>query len=342
MWAVSELFSALIPQPLVRKSVPIAMATASMCRRRKTLGSRFIDQLPAGLNLGPHIGIVDGARHHQVHRLIQDTGELLFQVEIGIHQSRGLQRLELHQQVQITAARLEIIPHGRAEQVHVFYMAPPAGQNDGMALAIPCYETPAGWKFFGTLLDAGRITVCGEESFGAGSDHVREKDGLWAVLFWLSILAAERCSVASLMERHWAVYGRHYYSRHDYEGVEQTAAAELYGALRDRLPKLAGQPLAGDRIDQADEFCYTDPVDGATSSGQGLRILLESGSRMIFRLSGTGTRGATLRLYLERHEPSSGALNLDPQTALAPLIRGADQLAGIRERTGMTAPTVIT
>ena len=209
-------------------------------------------------------------------------------------------------------------------------------------LAIPCYETPTGWKFFGTLLDAGRITVCGEESFGAGSDHVREKDGLWAVLFWLSILAAERCSVASLMERHWAVYGRHYYSRHDYEGVEQTAAAELYGALRDRLPKLAGQPLAGDRIDQADEFCYKDPVDGSTSSGQGLRILLESGSRMIFRLSGTGTRGATLRLYLERHEPSSGALNLDPQTALAPLIRGADQLAGIRQHTGMTAPTVIT
>ncbi len=209
-------------------------------------------------------------------------------------------------------------------------------------LAIPCYETPTGWKFFGTLLDAGKITLCGEESFGTGSDHVREKDGLWAVLFWLSILAAERCSVATLMERHWATYGRHYYSRHDYEGVEQTAAAELYGALQAQLPQLAGQPLAGDRIRRADEFSYTDPVDGSTSSRQGLRILLESGSRMIFRLSGTGTRGATLRLYLERYEPNSGALNLDPQTALAPLIRGADQLAGIRQRTGMAAPTVIT
>ena len=209
-------------------------------------------------------------------------------------------------------------------------------------LAIPCYETPTGWKFFGNLLDAGKITVCGEESFGTGSNHVREKDGLWAVLFWLSILAAERCSVATLMKRHWATYGRHYYSRHDYEGVEQTAAAQLYGALRDQLPQLAGQALAGDRIRRADEFSYTDPVDGSTSSRQGLRILLESGSRMIFRLSGTGTRGATLRLYLERYEPDSGALNLDPQTALAPLIRGADQLAGIRQRTGMAAPTVIT
>ena len=209
-------------------------------------------------------------------------------------------------------------------------------------LAIPCYETPTGWKFFGSLLDAGKITLCGEESFGTGSNHVREKDGLWAVLFWLSILAVERCSVATLMERHWATYGRHYYSRHDYEGVEQTAAAKLYGALRDQLPQLAGQALAGDRIGQADEFSYTDPVDGSTSSRQGLRILLENGSRMIFRLSGTGTRGATLRLYLERYEPNSGALNLDPQTALAPLIHGADQLAGIRQHTGMTAPTVIT
>ncbi|KKZ14876.1 MAG: phosphoglucomutase, partial [Candidatus Synechococcus spongiarum 142] len=137
-------------------------------------------------------------------------------------------------------------------------------------------------------------------------------------------------------------YGRHYYSRHDYEGVEQTAAAELYGKLRDQLPQLTGQPLAGDRIGRADEFSYTDPVDGSISRQQGLRILLESGSRMIFRLSGTGTRGATLRLYLERYEPNTGALNLDPQTALAPLIRGADQLAGIRHYTGMGAPTVIT
>ena len=209
-------------------------------------------------------------------------------------------------------------------------------------LAIPCYETPTGWKFFGSLLDAGKITICGEESFGTGSNHVREKDGLWAVLFWLSILAGERCSVSTLMKRHWATYGRHYYSRHDYEGVEQTAAAELYGILRDRLPQLAGQALAADTIRQADEFSYIDPVDGSTSSRQGLRILLDSGSRMIFRLSGTGTRGATLRLYLERYEPGRGALNLDPQMALAPLIHGADQLAGIRQYTGMNAPTVIT
>jgi len=210
------------------------------------------------------------------------------------------------------------------------------------ALHLPCYETPTGWKFFGNLLDGGKITICGEESFGTGSDHVREKDGLWAVLFWLSILAIERCSVATLMERHWATYGRHYYSRHDYEGVEQTAAAELYQGLRDQLPQLEGQTLAGERIRWADEFCYTDPVDGSTSSQQGLRILLESGSRMVFRLSGTGTRGATLRLYLERYEPRGGDLNMDPQVALAPLIRGADQLAAIRQRTGMNAPTVIT
>ena len=209
-------------------------------------------------------------------------------------------------------------------------------------LGIPCYETPTGWKFFGNLLDAGRITICGEESFGTGSSHVREKDGLWAVLFWLSILATERCSVAAVMERHWATYGRHYYSRHDYEGIDKAVADELYGAIREQLPQLPGRSFGADGIGTADEFTYTDPVDGSVSRNQGLRLLLDSGSRVMFRLSGTGTRGATLRVYLERYEPAGGDSGLDPQTALAELIQAADHLAGISERTGMGTPTVIT
>ena len=209
-------------------------------------------------------------------------------------------------------------------------------------LGIPCYETPTGWKFFGTLLDAGKITVCGEESFGTGSNHVREKDGLWAVLFWLSILATEQCSVAEVMNRHWATYGRHYYSRHDYEGLDKGLADQLFSDLRDQLPQLPGRPFGADTIRTADEFTYTDPVDGSVSRNQGLRILLDSGSRVMVRLSGTGTKGATLRLYLERYEPAEGHLGLDPQIALANLIQAADHLAGISERTGMNTPTVIT
>ncbi|KZR83114.1 Phosphoglucomutase [Prochlorococcus marinus str. MIT 1342] len=209
-------------------------------------------------------------------------------------------------------------------------------------LNIDCFETPTGWKFFGNLLDAGRITLCGEESFGTGSNHVREKDGLWAVLFWLQILAARRCSVADVMTQHWRRFGRHYYSRHDYEAIASENAHGLYDRLESMLPRLIGQPFAGRQVSQADNFSYSDPVDGSETQSQGLRILLEDGSRVVVRLSGTGTKGATLRVYLERYEPSHGNLNQDPQHALADLINGIDALAEIQKRTGMQRPTVIT
>jgi len=209
-------------------------------------------------------------------------------------------------------------------------------------LGIECYETPTGWKFFGNLLDAGRITLCGEESFGTGSNHVREKDGLWAVLFWLQILAERRCSVAEIMAAHWARFGRHYYSRHDYEAVASDAAHGLYDRLEAMLPGLPGQDFAGRRIQAADNFSYTDPVDGSVTTGQGLRILLDDGSRVVVRLSGTGTKGATIRVYLESYVPSSGDLHQDPQVALADMIEAINQLAEIRARTGMDRPTVIT
>ena len=209
-------------------------------------------------------------------------------------------------------------------------------------LGINCFETPTGWKFFGNLLDAGRITLCGEESFGTGSDHIREKDGLWAVLFWLSILAKRQCSVAEVMQQHWSAYGRHYYSRHDYEGVDTERAHGLYNGLRDRLGDLAGTSFADSRIASADDFAYSDPVDGSLTQKQGLRLLLDDGSRIILRLSGTGTKGATLRLYLERYVATGGNLNQDPQQALAGMIAAADALAGIRATTGMDVPTVIT
>ena len=209
-------------------------------------------------------------------------------------------------------------------------------------LGIDCFETPTGWKFFGNLLDAGRITLCGEESFGTGSDHIREKDGLWAVLFWLSILAKRQCSVAEVMQQHWSTYGRHYYSRHDYEGVDTERAHGLYNGLRDRLGDLAGTSFADSNIASADDFAYGDPVDGSLTQKQGLRLLLDDGSRVILRLSGTGTKGATLRLYLERYVATGGNLDQNPQQALAGMIAAADALAGIRATTGMDVPTVIT
>ena len=209
-------------------------------------------------------------------------------------------------------------------------------------LGINCYETPTGWKFFGNLLDAGQITLCGEESFGTGSDHVREKDGLWAVLFWLQILAKRQCSVAEIMADHWKRFGRHYYSRHDYEAVDSTAAHGLYDRLEAMLPSLKGQPFAGGTIRDADNFSYTDPIDNSVTQGQGLRLLLEDGSRVVIRLSGTGTKGATIRVYLESYVPSSGDLNQDPQLALGEMIRAINDLAEIEQRTGMKQPTVIT
>ena len=209
-------------------------------------------------------------------------------------------------------------------------------------LGIDCYETPTGWKFFGNLLDAGKITLCGEESFGTGSNHVREKDGLWAVLFWLQILAERRCSVAAIMAEHWKRFGRHYYSRHDYEAVASDAAHGLFDRLEGMLPGLVGQSFAGRSVSAADNFSYTDPVDGSVTKGQGLRILLEDGSRVMVRLSGTGTKGATIRVYLESYVPSSGDLNQDPQVALADMISAINELAEIKQRTGMDRPTVIT
>ena len=209
-------------------------------------------------------------------------------------------------------------------------------------LGINCFETPTGWKFFGNLLDAGDITLCGEESFGTGSNHVREKDGLWAVLFWLQILAKRRCSVAEIMAEHWKRYGRHYYSRHDYEAVPSEAAHGLYDRLETMLPSLIGQSFAGRSISAADNFSYTDPVDQSVTKGQGLRIMLDDGSRVVLRLSGTGTKGATLRVYLESYVPTTGDLAQDPQVALGEMITAINQLAEITERTGMDRPTVIT
>ena len=209
-------------------------------------------------------------------------------------------------------------------------------------LGIKCFETPTGWKFFGNLLDAGDITLCGEESFGTGSNHVREKDGLWAVLFWLQILAKRRCSVAEIMTEHWKRYGRHYYSRHDYEAVASEAAHGLYDRLEAMFPSLIGQPFAGRSISAADNFSYTDPVDQSVTKGQGLRIMLNDGSRVVLRLSGTGTKGATLRVYLESYVPSTGDLGQDPQIALGEMIDAINQLAEITVRTGMNRPTVIT
>ena len=208
-------------------------------------------------------------------------------------------------------------------------------------LGIPCFETPTGWKFFGTLLDADKATLCGEESAGTGSNHVREKDGLWAVLYWLNILAARNETVEQIVRSHWQHFGRNYYSRHDYEGIETARAETLFTRLREKLPTLAGQEVAGMKIAKADDFAYVDPVDGSRSEKQGVRIILEDGSRAVFRLSGTGTEGATLRLYLERYEADPARHGIPLQEALSPLIRMAEEIAHISEITGRSKPDVI-
>ena len=209
-------------------------------------------------------------------------------------------------------------------------------------LGLGMYETPTGWKFFGNLMDAGKVTICGEESFGTGSDHVREKDGLWAILFWLNIIAARKQSVADIVRKHWAEYGRNYYSRHDYEEVDTDAANGLMDALREKLASLPGQRFGNLKVTEADDFAYTDPIDGSVSTKQGIRILFEGGSRVIFRLSGTGTSGATLRVYVERYEPDPSRHDIETQAALSDLVTLAGELAGIRKRTGRDKPTVIT
>jgi phosphoglucomutase len=208
------------------------------------------------------------------------------------------------------------------------------------ARGMPCYATPTGWKFFGTLLDAGRVTLCGEESFGTGSDHVREKDGLWAVLMWLNILAVTGRSVADLLSDHWAEFGRTYYSRHDYEALDTAVAEALVADLRAALPALPGTEAGHLRVMRAEDFAYTDPVDGSVASGQGIEINFEGGARAVLRLSGTGTQGATLRVYLERFDDDD--LGRDPQEALAPVIAAVEALTGLAARTGRNAPDVIT
>ncbi len=210
------------------------------------------------------------------------------------------------------------------------------------ALELPCYETPTGWKFFGNLLDDGRITLCGEESFGTGSSHVREKDGLWAVLFWLNIIAARRQPARAILREHWRQFGRDYFTRHDFEGVDSAGAEGLMAGLRERLPSLPGRQFGEEVVSAADDFAYEDPVDGSVSRGQGVRLYFESGARSVFRLSGTGTSGATLRLYCERYERDPTRMELDTQRTLASVLDAAAAIAGIETHTGRTAPDVIT
>ena len=209
-------------------------------------------------------------------------------------------------------------------------------------LGIDCYETPTGWKFFGNLLDADKATLCGEESFGTGSNHIREKDGLWAVLFWLNILAVRQQSVEQIVREHWQTYGRNYYSRHDYEGVDTDPANTLMEQLRSTVPNLKGKQFGKYQVEYGDDFSYTDPIDGSVSQKQGIRIGFTDGSRIVFRLSGTGTHGATLRVYVESYEPDATKQNIEPQQALSNLIAIADEIAQIRVLTGREQPTVIT
>jgi len=244
----------------------------------------------------------------------------------------------------VLAANAHLAPGYRAGLKGVARSMPTSAAADRVAdaLGIGKYETPTGWKFFGNLLDAGRATLCGEESFGTGSDHVREKDGLWAILLWLNILAVRKQSVAAILAEHWAKFGRNYYSRHDFEAIASEKADAMIAALRAGLSALPGRQVEGLTISAADDFAYTDPVDGSVSNNQGVRILFADGSRIVMRLSGTGTEGATLRLYLERYAAAPEGLDLDPQVALAPVIRAAHQLAAIEGFTGRVTPDVIT
>jgi phosphoglucomutase len=245
----------------------------------------------------------------------------------------------------VLAEHATLVPGYRAGLVGIARSMPTSRAADKVAaaLGIPCHETPTGWKFFGNLLDAGQATLCGEESYGTGSNHVREKDGLWAVLFWLNLLAVTGRSVEELVRAHWARFGRHYYSRHDWEGIPTERADALMAELRASLPALAGRDCGdGLRIANADDFAYTDPVDGSVSTRQGVRLLFADGSRIVFRLSGTGTEGATLRVYLERFDADPTRHDQPVQEALGELIRIADDIASIRRHSGMTAATVVT
>jgi phosphoglucomutase len=244
----------------------------------------------------------------------------------------------------VLAANAHLVKAYRKGLAGVARSMPTSRAVDRVAAAqgIACHETPTGWKFFGNLLDAGRITLCGEESAGTGSDHVREKDGVWAVLMWLNILAERKMPVADLLRAHWAEYGRNYYSRHDYEAVETAKAEAVMARVRGALGDLPGRKVAGLTVTSADEFTYHDPVDGSVSGGQGLRVGFDGGARFVLRLSGTGTVGATLRVYYEAVEEDAARHDLDPAVALNDVIAASQEIAGIAELTGRAVPDVVT
>jgi phosphoglucomutase len=244
----------------------------------------------------------------------------------------------------ILAANATVAPGYRSGLAGVARSMPTSSAVDRVAklLKVPCFETPTGWKFFGNLLDAGRATLCGEESYGTGSNHIREKDGVWAVLFWLNLLAAKGRSVNQIVQEHWTHFGRNYYSRHDYEAVDSAAAEGLMAHLRAQLADLPGKGFGSFRVALADDFAYTDPIDQSVSTRQGIRIIMSDDSRIVFRLSGTGTEGATIRLYLEKYEADASRHDIPTQEALAELIGIAGSLAQIAERTGRVQPDVVT
>jgi len=244
----------------------------------------------------------------------------------------------------VLAANATLVPGYRSGLTGIARSMPTSQAPDRVAekLGIDCYETPTGWKFFGNLLDADKATLCGEESFGTGSNHIREKDGLWAVLFWLNILAVKQQSVEDIVKEHWATYGRNFYSRHDYEAVASEPASQMMENLRGAVGSMKGKTFGSYEVAYADDFSYTDPVDGSVASQQGIRIGFTDGSRIIFRLSGTGTEGATIRLYVERYEPDASKHDQETQAALADLIQLADEISHLKEITGRDQPTVIT
>ena len=244
----------------------------------------------------------------------------------------------------IMAANAHLLPGYRNGLNGVARSMPTSMAVDKVAsvMGIECYETPTGWKYFGNLLDAGLINLCGEESFGTGSDHIREKDGLWAVLFWLNLVAVKKQSVREILEQHWSGFGRNYYSRHDYEAVDNASADAIFSELNRQLSMLVGKAFGGRTVTVADNFKYTDPVDHSVTENQGLRLLFNDGSRIILRISGTGTEGATIRVYYETYQPPDGVLDADPQQILAPLFDIAQQVGRIHELSGRTGPDVIT
>jgi phosphoglucomutase len=244
----------------------------------------------------------------------------------------------------VLAANAKQVPGYRHGLAGIARSMPTSQAADAVAkaLGIPCFETPTGWKFFGNLLDADRATICGEESYGTSSNHVREKDGLWAVLFWLNLIAVRGQTVTEIMRDHWRQFGRHYYSRHDYETLDSDIANKIVDDLRQELPSLKGRTFGNRQLRDADDFAYHDPIDGSISAKQGLRLIFEDGARIILRLSGTGTEGATLRLYLESYQADPARHDLDPQVALADLIDIAENVIGIKRQSGRQQPDVVT